>query len=469
LKKIIITSATMTLAALLIAPKFIGNTLQSQLDEVVIALDKHPIYGAEVISYQRGWFHSQGEIALSIKVNDVLAAQQGVPLAQADNPTVIASFSVNHGPVYAGDAIGVGRAHFVIDIPGNEFREHLQWDADTPFYHNEGAIGLFGGLSYDDVVPSFAAELEEQDLAVSFSGYEGTARSEGDAIHYEGITTMLSMQLEAATITLSDLDINMTTYGDVMAAINGEIFESDAQVAIDTLTLEGEESVALNDMLLSSSSTLSEDGKLASVNLDYAIASLVADDFTANDLSIGIAANNLDTDFIKAYQKFNNETLSTSVLALPEKVETLVENHLLSFLTASPEFNITSLSGTFPEGTLDAHLNSKVVNVDALPAALDDASFWLKHMAADSRIKADKAVAQWMVTSYVTSQLMATPQAQGLTPEELNAVVAQQVPMVLQTFVQQGILVENDESYEAELVLKDGNASVNGTTVPIPL
>jgi uncharacterized protein YdgA (DUF945 family) len=468
LKKIILSSATLTLAALLIAPKFIGDNIHSQLDEVVIALNDHPIYGAEVISYQQGWFRSEGEIALSLNANDVLAAQQGAPLTQVENPTVIATFRVNHGPLYVGDAVGVGRAHFTVDIPGDAFREHLQWDTATSFYHNEGTIGLFGGLSYEDGLPSFSAEIEEE-VAISFSGYQGTARSEGDAIRYEGSTSTLSMQLEEGSITLSNFAVNMTAYGDIMATINGDIFESDAQLAIDTLTVEGEESVVLNNMTISSTSTLSDDETLANVNLDYAVASLIADDFSANDLNIGIAANNLDTDFIKAYQKFNNETLSTSVVELPGKVEELVKNHLLQFLTASPEFNITSLSGRFPEGALDAHLNSKIVNVDALPAALDDTSFWLQHVAADSRIKADKAVAQWMVSSYVTSQLMATPQAQGLSPEDLNAVVAQQVPMVLQTFVQQGILVENGDSYEAELVLKEGNASVNGATVPIPL
>lgn len=470
MKKIILTSAGITLAALLIAPKFVGNHLESQLEEVVTALDAHPVYGAEILSYEQGWFHSHGKIALQIKVNDLLGAQQGDTSAAQSNPTIIATFNASHGPVYVGDASGVGQAHYTFHILGDELREHIQWDPETSFYHNEGVIGLFGGLDYQDTLAAFSASAEEDNFSLSFSGYQGTAESAGDAIHYQGNAGEISMRLAMSSMTLSNLQVDMTTYGGLLAAIRGDMFESQAQLAVDSLILEDEESnIVLNDMLLRSDSALEDNDNLVSLNLEYAIASLVADDYKASDLKLGMTVNNLDTDFIKAYQKFNNETLSTAPAELSAKVDELIEGNLLPFLAASPELNITTLSGTFPEGTFDAHLNSKIVEVDALPDALDDAQFWLQHTAADTHIKADKGVAQWLVTSYVSSQLSATAQAQSLTPQQLQAAVAQQVPVVLQTLVQQGILVENDESYETELVLKEGSASINGTKVPIPL
>ena len=63
---------------------------------------------------------------------------------------------------------------------------------------------------------------------------------------------------------------------------------------------------------------------------------------------------------------------------------------------------------------------------------------------------------------------MATPQAQNMTAEELEAAVEQQTPMILSTFAQQGLIKETETGYETKLELKDGKASVNGTAITFP-
>ena len=79
-----------------------------------------------------------------------------------------------------------------------------------------------------------------------------------------------------------------------------------------------------------------------------------------------------------------------------------------------------------------------------------------------------RALAQSMASGYMMGQLMATPQAQNMTAEELQAAVEQQTPMMLSTFAQQGLIKETEKGYETKLTLKDGEASVNGTPIPLP-
>jgi len=56
----------------------------------------------------------------------------------------------------------------------------------------------------------------------------------------------------------------------------------------------------------------------------------------------------------------------------------------------------------------------------------------------------------------------------NMTAEELQAAVEQQTPMMLSTFAQQGLIKETEKGYETKLTLKDGEASVNGTPIPLP-
>ena len=55
-----------------------------------------------------------------------------------------------------------------------------------------------------------------------------------------------------------------------------------------------------------------------------------------------------------------------------------------------------------------------------------------------------------------------------MTADELKSAAEQQVPMVLDSFVQQGLLKETERGFETSFALKDGTATINGTEVPLP-
>ncbi|RUM28073.1 MAG: DUF945 domain-containing protein, partial [Alteromonas sp.] len=163
-----------------------------------------------------------------------------------------------------------------------------------------------------------------------------------------------------------------------------------------------------------------------------------------------------------------NNSLLVPSEEVPAKMMEFVEANLLTQLKAEPEINITKLKATLPEGSFNAYANTKLVGIDALPGTLEDAAYWVTHLLADAQITADKALAQSMASGYMMGQLMATPHAQNMTAEEIQAAVEQQTPMMLSTFAQQGLIKETEKGYETKLELKDGKASVNGTPIPLP-
>jgi len=204
------------------------------------------------------------------------------------------------------------------------------------------------------------------------------------------------------------------------------------------------------------------------VYVEYAVDKVEGAAQDASDMVIGIAINNLDVDFIKAYQDFSNATLSTPADELPEKLQAFIKDNLLQQLQTEPEINITKLAMTLPEGSFTGKASSKLVGVTALPDTLEDPSYWVSHLLATAQIKADKAFVESMASGYMVAELAANPQTQGMTAEELQSLAAQQVPMVLNTFVEQGFIKQTENGYDAEFELKDGKANLNGAEIPLP-
>ena len=89
MKKIALISAAVTLAVLVIAPKFVGDNVESQVIDITDALNNHSIYGAEIIEYQKGWFSSDTDNAIDLAKNEFdtgMVNINGYSLAQPNLP-----------------------------------------------------------------------------------------------------------------------------------------------------------------------------------------------------------------------------------------------------------------------------------------------------------------------------------------------------------------------------------------------
>jgi uncharacterized protein YdgA (DUF945 family) len=477
LNKAFILGGGVTLAALLIAPTFIGNSIETKARSTLAALNEQPLYSASIVSYDKGWFSSSAQIEIALDFNGILAAQQvgntqdvSTEDVGMENPTIIANVNAYHGPIYFGDGVGIAKVKYNIAVQGEALREYVAWPDDVPLYFNEGKLGLFNGLNYSDAIP--ALQGVDDELTLNFSGFNGEAKHEGDGIRYQGQAESLSMNDGAFSFEMlnTTADITYSDDVDMLAAMNGELFEGDAAIAIEEMVFSDETgtNILVEALRVITNTDIDEDTNTASVYVEYAVDKVEGAAQDASDMVIGIAINNLDVDFIKAYQDFSNSTLSTPADELPEKLQAFIKDNLLQQLQTEPEINITKLAMTLPEGSFTGKANSKLVGVTALPDTLEDPSYWVSHLLANAQIKADKAFVESMASGYMVAELAANPQTQGMTAEELQSLAAQQVPMVLNTFVEQGFIKQTENGYDAEFVLKDGKANLNGAEIPLP-
>jgi len=477
MNKPLLLSAGVTLGAFLIAPHFIGNGLESKFNSAIANIDEHPVYSANVVSYEKGWFTTTAQVEVGFDLQAMLNAQQidQSDIEQTGNPTFVANIVAHHGPLYVGDSVGIGRLQYNLHVEGDALRDYVEWDSNTPVYANEGVIGLFGSTDYTDMVPALTFIDEDEDVTLTFSGFDGEAEGSGDMTHYESTIPSLSIVGDGMVIAMNNMDMDMQWSGSMIKAIKGELFESaftfnlkETTVSIDGAVDSDTPLFVMEDLALTSRTDIDEDNNLVDAFFEYKVASMRSPDLTLHDAVFAMEAKQLDTDFIKAYQEVSNATLTTEPELVPELVKSFIEDNLLSFLQKSPAINITQLSGTLPEGKFTAHMNTRMSGVDALPDTLEDPAFWINHIIADAKVTLDEGVAEKAMGTYVLSQLATNPQVQNMTAEELEATVDQQIPLVMKAFLRQGFIVSEGDGYTATMGLTDGVAVLNGETIPLP-
>lgn len=473
MNKPLILGGGITLAALSIAPYFIGNGVEDTVKSTIDAINEQVIYKADIVSYDKGWFSTSATIDIAVNVDAIMSAQQvsGSEIPTTENPTVTLTFNANHGPIYFGNGMGVGRIKYIVAVDGKALREDVIWDESKALYSNEGVIGLLGGVNFQDEIPAFTFTSDEDGTTVNFSGYNGEATSQGEKVLYKSASQTLSAAVDGASIDVSAMSIETSYSGNFTTALAGELFDSAmtmkiAEIAVSGVEVQGD--ISVNDITFVADTKVNSQANTANVYVEYAVGQVSGPEMDASDMVLGVAVNNIDADFMRAYQKFSNESMLMSPDEVPEKMMAFVEENLLSQLKAEPEINITKLTASLPEGSFSANANTKLVGISALPGTMEDIGYWVSHLLADANVTADKAFAESVMSGYMVGQIMANPQANSMTAEEIQAAADQQAPMMIQSFVQQGLIKATEQGYETTLTLKDGNADVNGTAIPLP-
>ena len=104
-----------------------------------------------------------------------------------------------------------------------------------------------------------------------------------------------------------------------------------------------------------------------------------------------------------------SQDASANPLELEQMAEVL-KSSLLPQLQASPEFNITEMSGSVGNGSFSGKMLMKITDVDSMPDVLEDSEFWVSKAGVDSAITLDKAMALWVGEKMLVSQLQGDPQ-----------------------------------------------------------
>jgi uncharacterized protein YdgA (DUF945 family) len=470
MKKIIIPVAVLV-AAGLVGPKVTGSGFNSSLDSFVEKVNTTPGYTATIDSRTTGWFSSEAVVTLGISTE----SYEGIPMSESDLAELKESMQVSvnvegqHGPVLTLNGFGLGLSAFKVTSAEDAFRGYLDYAADTDFYALEGQVGLFGGTSYADAIPAFTAKPEISDgNDVTFSGWTGSGSSADGSTLYKGGMDEFSVVGQGNEFKISNVTSDFDMELSLSEMLDSVFYNSDANITFGSIVLDMPvDGLALDmeNFVLDMNSTTKEDGALMDIGMDYLVDSVSAPNFEAKDLVVKTEINNLEKVLFETLQ-----SLSDDPMKMQEVMGDIMTTKLLAQLKTNPEVNITELSGTINDGVMNAKFLSKLQGIEEMPAMMEDPSFWLSKAVVDADVKMDKTMAMWVGTQVVASQMAADPSTAGMTDAEIQDIASQQVEGMLGMFAAQGMLVVNEEGgYEMAFTMEDGQATLNGNPMPLPL
>lgn len=132
---------------------------------------------------------------------------------------------------------------------------------------------------------------------------------------------------------------------------------------------------------------------------------------------------------------------------------------------AKPEMALSDFGFTMPEGELAGSMRMSLAELEQVPAQIDD-QFIQQNLVANTHVAIDKLLAERLAKTYVMSMLEASGQTE-FDAEQLDQMAAQQAQMLLQNFVQQGMLKLENEQYLLDAEVAQGLLNLNGQSLPL--
>ncbi|WP_416305598.1 YdgA family protein [Neptunicella sp. SCSIO 80796] len=472
MKKLILAIIVIVALVAGIGPKIVAGNVDTQLNDVVAKLDSSPGYQAEIIEIQQSWFSTQAKIKLGLDMSAMPNAQDNPILQEWGELAIIVDFDATHGPVLIGEQAGLGWAAWSVTYQGDNLRDKLDWTDSTPFYQLQARANLLGSSYYQDRVVPFNVSSDSSNATLTFSGFQGEGNYSGGELTYNGLTESLLVNADDVDANMHNLSVDMNMTGDLLQAFEGALYDSAAQVAIEHIEFSNkqlDQQGGMDNFYLKTQSIVNADKTLADVKLGYGVGKFNVNDYQGSDAVLDVELNNLSAELVQQYQQQMQTINSQDPEQIMAQMNDFIQQHLLAQLKANPEFNITRLSATLPEGKFNSHAHISFSGIDALPDDLQDASFWLKHLKVIGKIDADKAIAEMIAHKVMQSQFKANPQTAEMDEAQLQSIIQQQTPVMLGNFVQQGLLVETEQGYTSDITIENGTAKINSLEVPLDM
>lgn len=452
----------------IVAPKIIGSQVESEIQMQVAAFDALPMYGAKLSNVQNGWFGMTAELAVTLDFAEGMNLNDAETAAALEKIEAVFDINTQHGPVLLGDSLQFGLVSWQATLREDALRDHIEWAEGQTFLQHTGFMNLIGNVTYDDTMAAFKILDEGFDFEVG--AYMGSGTYSGQKLAYEGeLGEVKGSGASGPKLSMQPMTMTMQMQGSIEEVLSGNLYNSTFEFLMPGVGVGSEANplMRMTGLSFGGKSAVSEDKTQGDIDLYYKIAELVVPDYTLSDTVIAMQVQRLSNAFMKALNTLNVEIAKADD---PQTyVETFAREQLLPQLMLEPTFNLTDVSFSMPAGTFKGKFNSAIKGVTALPDTLEDQAFWLQHLVADGTASADKALITFLAEQSMKGQLMQNPQTAGMSEAEILDIAKQQAPVMVDNFMQQGLLVENGETYKTEFSLTDGKAVLNGQEIPLPV
>ncbi len=303
---------------------------------------------------------------------------------------------------------------------------NISWKFATEFDVNQDGIGRF-----ESVMPHFKIMPPK--------GYSGNSQDE-----IENMVMTFTDGKGSADFKQASAELNKTYVGKYHSQIGkmqmtGKKNGEDILLEIDNFTLDLEGKLA---------------DKFVDYGLTYKIGGLKANGDGANNFNLGelvfnLQLNHLDAKSVNTVFDEISKLEPNSQAAMPKAVEEAFQEMLKN----QPQFKISPLSLTNPNGKMAADLNITLANADFAAAFAGNVVQLFKEFNVN--INVDKPAVTHLTSTVLQSSM-------NLSKEEADKAAAEQVEQALQQLRDNQVILEDDKTVKFGLNLEEKGFNFNG-------
>jgi hypothetical protein len=427
MKKILYSIVFVTLIALAV-PKIIGFNLAASLKETVELINSsetHSGYSIRIKKLESRWFTSTAEINIEFDPYLVTGIDKF-------NEFVDINFTVTflHGPFLKLDEWVLGRLAFRAELDKSLARDDVNYPDGESLYRLDGHIDLSGNASVVDSVPALASH----DKSFKTGGWSGQVTYTAKKTTLQGELHSLSIDGNDAKVRIKPVKLEMSYEGSLSRKFSDIFLDSNIEIVFGYIRAGNESTndiTEIKDAAIDIHNDTNNDNELKNIRYDFSVGLIRNSEYSAQDLVFNTEIKNLDRDALKKILFASNVDAST-----------LESADFLPLYQASPEFNISEISGVTNIGEFSGQMLTKLSEVDSLPNDLNNPAFWLSKLSIDSKLTIGR---------------------------ELASSLAAASPNVDQNMLDTILIKSSNGNYELRFMLKNSEALLNGIPLPIPL
>ena len=436
-------------AVCLVAPKFIDPKHQEKIAELISNINKAPGYTANIVSTNSAWFGSENKVRITFDTTQI------DPTIQDGTLEAELIIETHYGPLLFSNQGVFGLYNTDIRFVGEKLRSYINWDEDQPLYELSVLGGFTGNFRIADNIPAFSNPAN----TFQFSGYAGQGEMTDQGFIYQGALDKIDLVDGYTPIKAEGFTLSIELNADLATIMQGGFYDSTTDFNLEKLNIGAD--TELSGLNIEMGSSLDKETQLGSLEIAYLIKDAMFGEFKANDLSLVTELTKLSNKFFIDYKNFSNNQLAQphSSNAVYEVLFTFIQDNIAELLAAKPEFNVTDFSVTFPEGSFNGNLTSKLADVSTPTIEeLSAPEFWLYNAIVSANIEADEPLVRGLTEQFIASKMRAPVNA----PE-----VKQQALMIIDSFIQQGLIKLEDDKYKSEIMIKDGQGKIYDSAFPL--
>ena len=442
MKKIIVSVILIAIVGLA-GPKIIGGSANQKFEEFIAEVNETPGYQVEIIDSQTSWFSSKATV--SVGLDPMLFGDMGNDPQMRllfEEFSADLSVTMQHGPFLTLNGLGLGLLAVKADVDETVLREYLIYNENESLYSLGVDLGLFGGASFSDTLQGFT--LRELGT-VSFGGWNGEGSVSSSYVSYKGEMESFTSEAGGEKLEVKSVGLDLEAENSLINMLTTSFYDSAGEFTIGSIVLDtsAQGNMALKDMAVTATTEVTNGGQLMDMGISYAVDELLIPGFNATDLLLKVELVNLEKTFFTAMQHAGQSAMEV------EELSALFNDNLLPQLKASPEFNITELSGNVGGNSFSGKALIKLKGIKQMPFFMEDPSFWLSKLVVDAQFEMERAMAVFVAQTMMSSKQQAEATVNMLTAQGMVNVNAR-------------------NNLEVSFTVNDSQVRLNGNLIPLP-